>query len=161
MASTSPARQRVRDAAPEPVGPVAVDNRTHHIKVFWTRDVGKDGAVEAPSTRRQGHNRSHRVLPGLNDSIPRVVWALMLENNGWKEWIESEALVVIGKPPTEWSESNALDLIKRSACTMSMRRWLKLEKRPEITEVLEKKIREMMQMATGKPVPEGTPLELA
>lgn len=160
MASTSPARQRVRDAAPEPVGPVAVDNRTHHIKVFWTRDVGK-GAIEAPKTRRQGHNRSHRVLPGLNDSIPRDVWNLMMENDGWKEWIESEALVVIGKPPTEWSESSALDLIKRSACTMSMRRWLKLEKRPAITEVLEKKIREMMQMATGKPVPEGTPLELA
>lgn len=161
MASTSPARQRVRDVAPEPVGPVAVDNKTHHIKIFWTRDVGKDGAIEVPRTRRQGHNRSYRVLPGLNDSIPRDVWTLMMENGGWEEWIQSEALVVIAKPPTEWSEANAIDLIKRSACVMSMRRWLKLEKRRAITDVLDKKIREMMQMATGKPVPEGTSLGLA
>lgn len=160
MASSASPARRNRDAATEPVGPVAVDNKTPHIKVFWTRDVGKDGAIEAPSTRRQGHNRSHKVLPGLNDSIPRDVWDLMLKNPGWQEWIESEVLVVISTPPTEWNEASALDLIKRSADTMAMRRWRKLEKRKPVSEALGKKIREMTQMATGKPEPEDTSLDL-
>ena len=80
----------------------------------------------------------------------------MLLNPGWQEWIESEALVVISKPPSEWTEANAIDLIKRSADTMAMRRWRKLEKRKPVLEALGKKIRDMTQMATGKPEPEDS-----
>ncbi len=155
----SPARRKDADPAPD-LGPVAVDNRTHHIKMFWTRDL-PSGEFEAPKTRRQGHNRPHRVLPGLNDSIPRNVWDLMLKNVGWKGWIESNTLHVLTKPPTEWNEHDALDLISRSADIMSMRRWRKLEKRKVISDALGKKIVDMTQMATGKAEPdEGAALGL-
>ncbi len=133
----------------EPTGPVSVDNRAAHIKVFWTRDAA-DGAVVIPNTRQQGHNRAFRVLPGFNDRIPRRIWDLMMTQPGWKAWLDSSAVRVMTEPPTSLPPGDAIDLINRSACVKAMQRWHKHETRAPVKEALASKIVDMNQMATGK-----------
>lgn len=130
-------------------GPVMVDNKTSHIKVFWTRDAG-DGKLAPPGREAQGHHRAYRILPGFNADVPREIWNLMMEHPGWRRWLEGSEVVVMDKGPTSLREPDALDMIVRSASVDGMQRWHKAEKRPPVKAALAKKIVDMNQLATGR-----------
>ncbi len=137
------------DDEPDATGSVMVDNRTSHIKVFWTRDAG-DGKLAPPGREAQGHHRAYRILPGFNAAVPRQVWDLMMDHPGWRRWLEGNEVHVMDKGPTSLREGEALDMIERSASVDGMQRWHKIEQRPPVKAALAKKIVDMNQLATGK-----------